>query len=172
MTLERAFTCTVCACVLSHLGCVWLFAIPWACQAPRSMGFSKQKYFSRLLQHRLLVLKKKKKDFKKGGGIDLKSIEYLLPSHFIWTNDDQGGKAVSHSQLVESSATVQVALFLVQWPAPLSLCLFWNTLQHNDVLCYVIPNTVLVQNFIFNDPISTSVFKILFNSAFKDLFYR
>ena len=44
MTLERALTCMVCACVLSHLGCVWLFAIPRAvaCQAPWSMGFSRK----------------------------------------------------------------------------------------------------------------------------------
>ena len=133
------------------------------------MGFSKQKYRSQLLQHRLLVLKKKRDFKRKKEGVDLKIIEYLLPSHFLWTNDDQGGKAIPHSQLVESWVTAQVSLFLVQWPAPLSLCLFWNT-QHNVVLCYVIPNRVLVHDFIFNDPISTSVFKILFNSAFKNVF--
>ena len=35
------------ACVLSH---VWLFATPWtvACQAPLSMGFSRQEYWSEL----------------------------------------------------------------------------------------------------------------------------
>ena len=35
-----------CACLslLSHFSCIWLFATPWtvACQAPLSMGFSKQ----------------------------------------------------------------------------------------------------------------------------------
>ena len=35
----------VCACMLNH---VWLFVIPWtiACQAPLSMGFSRQEYWS------------------------------------------------------------------------------------------------------------------------------
>ena len=35
----------MCVCVFSH---VWLFVIPWtiACQAPLSMGFSQQKYWS------------------------------------------------------------------------------------------------------------------------------
>ena len=39
---------SVCVCALSH---VWLFAMPWtiACQAPRSMEFSRQKYWSGLL---------------------------------------------------------------------------------------------------------------------------
>ena len=38
------------AWVLSHFGCVWLFAIPWtvARQAPLSMGFSRQEYGSGL----------------------------------------------------------------------------------------------------------------------------
>ena len=37
-------------CVLSHLSRVWLFAMLWtiACQAPQSMGFSRQEYWSRL----------------------------------------------------------------------------------------------------------------------------
>ena len=37
-------------CVLSHFSCVWLFVIPWtiACQAPLSMGLSKQEYWSGL----------------------------------------------------------------------------------------------------------------------------
>ena len=37
-------------CVLGHFSRVWLFAIPWttACQAPLSMGFSRQKYWSGL----------------------------------------------------------------------------------------------------------------------------
>ena len=37
----------VCACALSP---VWLFTMPWtlACQAPLSMGFSRQEYWSRL----------------------------------------------------------------------------------------------------------------------------
>ena len=35
------------ACVLSHFGCVQLFETLWAvtCQAPPSMGFSKQEYW-------------------------------------------------------------------------------------------------------------------------------
>ena len=38
------------ACMLSHFSHVWLFATPWtvAYQAPLSMGFSKQGYWSRL----------------------------------------------------------------------------------------------------------------------------
>ena len=37
------------ACVLSHLSHVLLFATPWvACQAPLSMEFSKQEYWSGL----------------------------------------------------------------------------------------------------------------------------
>ena len=38
------------ACVLSCLSCVQLFATPWtvACQAPLSMGFSRQEYWSGL----------------------------------------------------------------------------------------------------------------------------
>ena len=39
-----------CACVLSHFSCVQLFVTPGtvACQAPLSMGFSRQEYWSRL----------------------------------------------------------------------------------------------------------------------------
>ena len=50
-TLAVVLWCTVCVCVcvfvLSH---VWLFATPWtvAYQVPLSMGFSRQKYRSRL----------------------------------------------------------------------------------------------------------------------------
>ena len=38
------------ACMLSRFSCVRLFATPWtvACQAPLSMGFSWQEYWSRL----------------------------------------------------------------------------------------------------------------------------
>ena len=39
----------VCVCVCAQLpSCVWLFGIPWtvACQAPLSMGFSRQEYWS------------------------------------------------------------------------------------------------------------------------------
>ena len=38
------------ACVLSHFSCVWLFVTPWsvAHQAPLSMGFSRQEYWSGL----------------------------------------------------------------------------------------------------------------------------
>ena len=41
---------TVCVCVCESLGCVRLFAIPWtvARQAPLSMGFSRQEYWSGL----------------------------------------------------------------------------------------------------------------------------
>ena len=37
-------------CMLSHLGCVWLFAVLWMvpCQAPLSMGFSRQEHWSGL----------------------------------------------------------------------------------------------------------------------------
>ena len=39
-----------CACVLSSISCVWLFATLWtvACQAPLSMWFSRQEYWSGL----------------------------------------------------------------------------------------------------------------------------
>ena len=38
------------ACMLSHFSCVGLFATPWAvpCQAPLSMGFSRQEDWSGL----------------------------------------------------------------------------------------------------------------------------
>ena len=41
----------LCACVLSRFSCVQLFATPWtgAHQAPLSMGFSRQEYWSGLL---------------------------------------------------------------------------------------------------------------------------
>ena len=40
-----------CMCVLSHFSCVQLCATVWtaACQAPLSMGFSRQEYWSGLL---------------------------------------------------------------------------------------------------------------------------
>ena len=40
----------MCACMLSHLTCIRLFVSLWtiACQAPLSMGFSKQEYWSGL----------------------------------------------------------------------------------------------------------------------------
>ena len=40
----------VCASVLSHFSHVWLFVTLWtvACQAPLSMGFSRQEYWSEL----------------------------------------------------------------------------------------------------------------------------
>ena len=39
-----------CACVLSHFSCVRLFVTLWtvACQAPVSVGFSRQEYWSGL----------------------------------------------------------------------------------------------------------------------------
>ena len=38
------------ACMLRHFSCFWLFSTPWtvACQAPLSMGFSRQEYWSGL----------------------------------------------------------------------------------------------------------------------------
>ena len=38
------------ACIRSRFSCVWLFATPWtvACQAPLSIGFSRQEYWSGL----------------------------------------------------------------------------------------------------------------------------
>ena len=41
----------VCACMLSRFSCVPLFATPWtiACQAPLSMGLSRQEHWSGLL---------------------------------------------------------------------------------------------------------------------------
>ena len=40
----------MCSCVLSHFSHVQLFATPWtvACQAPLSVGFSRQEYWSGL----------------------------------------------------------------------------------------------------------------------------
>ena len=42
--------CTKFACVLSCFNCVWLFETLWsvACQAPLSLGFSRQEYWSEL----------------------------------------------------------------------------------------------------------------------------
>ena len=39
---------SLCVCMLSHFSCVWLFVTVWtvACQAPLSMGFSRQEYRS------------------------------------------------------------------------------------------------------------------------------
>ena len=41
----------VCVCVFSRFSCVWIFATPWtvAHQAPLSIGFPRQEYWSRLL---------------------------------------------------------------------------------------------------------------------------
>ena len=38
------------ACILNHFSCVWFFVTLWtvACQAPLSMGFSRQEYWSGL----------------------------------------------------------------------------------------------------------------------------
>ena len=46
--IRTLFICSV--CLLSHFGCVWLFATLWtvACQAPLSMEFSSQEYWSGL----------------------------------------------------------------------------------------------------------------------------
>ena len=42
--------CNQRACMLSHFSCVRLFVTPWiiACEAPLSMGFSRQEYYSGL----------------------------------------------------------------------------------------------------------------------------
>ena len=44
------YVCISLACMLSHFSCVLLFVTPWtvACQAPLSMGFSRQEYWSGL----------------------------------------------------------------------------------------------------------------------------
>ena len=46
-TLYASFVC-MCVCMLSHLSRVQLFVTPWtvAFQAPLSMGFSRQEYWS------------------------------------------------------------------------------------------------------------------------------
>jgi len=40
----------ICACVLNHFSCIWLFATLWTVtrQAPLSMGFCRQEYWSGL----------------------------------------------------------------------------------------------------------------------------
>ena len=51
LTLEGEHVCVcVCVCVCELLGCVQLFAPPRTegCQVPLSLGFSRQKYWSRL----------------------------------------------------------------------------------------------------------------------------
>ena len=47
---ETSGISVVCACTLSHFSCIWLYATIWtaACQAPLSLGFSRQEYWSRL----------------------------------------------------------------------------------------------------------------------------
>ena len=47
--LSQIFLWTICVCVCI-LSCVWLFVIPWtlALQAPLSMGFPRQEYWSGL----------------------------------------------------------------------------------------------------------------------------
>ena len=49
--VSRAMCERECVCLLSHFSCVPLFANLWtvACQAPLSMGFSRQEYWSGLL---------------------------------------------------------------------------------------------------------------------------
>ena len=51
VSLHPIWTCVyMCVCMLSHFGRVWLFATPWTLtlQAPLSMGFSRQEYWSEL----------------------------------------------------------------------------------------------------------------------------
>ena len=44
---ETSGISVVCACTLSHFSCIWLYATIWtaACQAPLSLGFSRQEYW-------------------------------------------------------------------------------------------------------------------------------
>ena len=53
------YRCLICACVLSRFNCVRLFD-PWTviCQAPLSMGFSRQEYWSGLDTEQIPTLKK------------------------------------------------------------------------------------------------------------------
>ena len=46
----RVFHALGCACMLSCFSCIWLFATLWTvtCQAPLSLGFSRQEYWSGL----------------------------------------------------------------------------------------------------------------------------
>ena len=48
--LIKMLSVNQCACMLSHFSCVLLFVTPWtvSLQAPLSMGFSRQKYWSGL----------------------------------------------------------------------------------------------------------------------------
>ena len=50
MTSSIHYIETTCACMLSHFSPVQLFVTPWTvtCQAPLSMGFSRQEYWSGL----------------------------------------------------------------------------------------------------------------------------
>ena len=50
LVFPPSVTYVLCGCVLSHFSCVWLFATTWtvARQAPLSMGFSRQEYWSGL----------------------------------------------------------------------------------------------------------------------------
>ena len=50
-SLQTLLTSHILPCMLSHFSRVWLFATPWtaAHQAPLSMGFSRQDYWSELL---------------------------------------------------------------------------------------------------------------------------
>ena len=85
--------------VLSHFSRVWLFATPWtvACQAPLSMEFARQEYWSGLpfpspgglpepgikpvslaLQADSLLLS------WRGSPVNFKSVERKVSSHFLW----------------------------------------------------------------------------------------
>ena len=47
--LVKTLKTLLCVCMLSHFSCAQLFENPWtiACQAPLSIEFSKQEYWSR-----------------------------------------------------------------------------------------------------------------------------
>ena len=74
---------------VKSLSLVWLFATPWtvACQAPLSMGFSRQEYRSGLpvpypgLNTSPLILLRKWKQYKKTGLVSHHQIHHLTPVH-------------------------------------------------------------------------------------------
>ena len=73
---EKTWISVVLSCsVLSHFSCVQLFAILWtiACQAPLSMGFSRQEYWSGLPFPSSFTCTRKQKEF-----MWLALLQYLL----------------------------------------------------------------------------------------------
>ena len=79
--------------VLSHISCVWLFAILWtvASQAPLSMGFSRKEYCSRLPCPRVSSCPRVGHDWAT-------ELTDWLKSYFYWCQDYQNSKwNLSHS---------------------------------------------------------------------------